>query len=78
MRDHTFAIKNLTITASTLIREIEYQISNTEIKLKDNQVYLRLPEKIDLGTISSLEDLKHVTKLDNLKLATRVYLIYIV
>ena len=75
-RDHTFAMKDLTISAWTRIRKLEHQTPNTGIRLEEDQVYLRLQGKIDLGTVSSLGDLKRVTGLDNLKLATRVHLTY--
>jgi len=73
-RDHTFAMKDLTVSAWTRIRELEHQTPNTGIRLEKDQVYLRLQGKIDLGTVSSLGDLERVTGLDNLKLAMRVYL----
>jgi len=55
---------------------LEHQTPNAGIRLEEDQVYLRLQGKIDLGTISSLGDLEHVTGLDNLKLAMRVHLTY--
>jgi len=67
-------MKDLMISPWTQIRELEHQTANTRIRLEKDQVYLRLQGKIDLGTVSSLGDLEHVSKLDNLKLATRVYL----
>ena len=75
-RDHTFAIKDLMISAWTRIRELEYQTPNAGIIRKKDQVYFRLQGKIDLGTVSSLRDLECITRLDNLKLATRVHLTY--
>jgi len=47
-RDHTFAMKDLMISAWTRIRELEHQIPNAGIKLEEDQVYLRLQGKIDL------------------------------
>jgi len=73
-RDHIFVMKDLTISAWTQIREWEHQTPNAGIRLEEDQVYLRLQEKMDWGTVSSLGDLERVTGLDNLKLATRVHL----
>jgi len=41
-RDHTFAMKDLTISAWTRIRELEPQIPNAGISLEEDQVYLIL------------------------------------
>jgi len=76
MKDYTFAMKDLMISAWTRIRELEYQTPNAGIIRKKDQVYFRLQGKIDLGTVSSLRDLECITRLDNLKLATRVHLTY--
>ncbi|KAF8426002.1 hypothetical protein EV426DRAFT_715912 [Tirmania nivea] len=74
-RDHTFAMKDLAIHTWSHIRELKEPIQGISINPGEGQVYLKLQGKIDLETVSNLEDLERMAGLSNLKLATRGFLI---
>jgi len=73
-RDHTFAMRDLTINAWSPDKEKEDRTRHVGKSIKAGKVYLKLDSKIDLGTVSTITDLEHVTGLGDLRLATRVFL----
>jgi len=73
-RDHTFTMKDLTISACRSIRETEQPTRDVGSSPEEGRVYLRIQSKIDLGMVSNLEDLERKAGLCDLKLATRVFL----
>jgi len=72
-RDHTFTMKDLTISAWRSIRETEQPTWDIGSSPEEGRVYLRMQSKIDLGMVSNLEDLAHTAGWCDLKLATRVF-----
>ena len=67
-RDHTFAMKDLTIKAWKQTR------AGGEPTGGVGQLYFKLREKIKLGIVGNLVDLESATALGDLALATRVFL----
>ena len=73
-RDHTFAMKDMTISTWTQIKKDGNLTQSVGKQPTINQVYIKLQGKIDLGTVSTLADLEVVAGLCDLKVATRVFL----
>ncbi|KAF8430317.1 hypothetical protein EV426DRAFT_13691 [Tirmania nivea] len=73
-RDHTFAMKDFAIRTWSRIRELKEPTQGISINPAEGQVYLKLQGKIDLETVSNLEDLERMASLSNLKLAMRGFL----
>jgi hypothetical protein len=70
-RDHTFAMKDLTIEAWERVRN---ETLNVGIQ-PDSQRYLKLQGKVDLDIVSNLEGLERVICLCDVRLATRAFFV---
>ncbi|RPB21015.1 hypothetical protein L211DRAFT_851758 [Terfezia boudieri ATCC MYA-4762] len=73
-RDHTLAMKDLTIDVWNQIRQKGDLTPGVGRSTTEMQVYLKLRGKIKLGIISSLEELERVTGLPDLVLTTETFL----
>ena len=73
-RDHTFAMRDLTVKAWSPDKKKGNPTRGAGKRVEAGKVYLKLDGKIDLGTVSAIADLEHVTGLCDLRLATRVFL----
>jgi hypothetical protein len=71
-RDHTFAMRDLTI--QTWMRERTEGTAGVGKAAKQEQVYLKLRGKIEFGVVGSLTDLGSATAVGDLELATREFL----
>jgi len=71
-RDHTFAMKDLTIKMWNRVREEETE--GVGMPTIQREVYLKLWGKVELGMVSNLGDLESAIVSCDLLLATRVFL----
>jgi len=71
-RDHTFAMKDLTIKMWNCVREEETEGVRMPTIRRDG--YLKLRVKVELGTVSNLGDLESAIGSCDLKLAAMVFL----
>ena len=74
-RDHTFAMKDLTIAAWTRIREEGNATQGVRKQSLEGQTFLKLQWKLELETVSSLEDLERTFGIGGVKFAMRSFLI---
>jgi hypothetical protein len=73
-RDHTFAMKDLTIKAWSRDNQERSPTTGVRKGTEGGKVYLKLAGKFDFGTVSTIADLENVTGLCDLRLATKVFL----
>jgi len=73
-RDHTFAMKDLTIKTWNRVREEGELTEDVGKKAAQLQVYLKLRGKIELGVVGNLAELEGAMALGDVVLATWVFL----
>jgi len=69
-------MRDLTVKAWRANKEKGNLTRGAGERVEEGTVYLKLDGKIDLETVSAIADLEHVTGLCDLRLATRVFLIW--